>query len=130
MPRFGGLWIPDELLDERYARALLRSYFRRDSSGFVHLAVVSAPGSRSSSRPGPAGQLPYLKTGRPIAASSGVSAVQAPHHQARHPDRPGFQHRQVANAGLIGAPPVVDDQHVANPGPAEGLQEHGRRCPS
>ncbi len=52
-------------------------------------------------------------------------AVQAPHHQARHPGRPGLKHRQVADAGLIGAPAVVDDQHVAGPGPAEGLQEHG-----
>jgi hypothetical protein len=30
----------------------------------------------------------------------------------------------LARAGLIGAPAVVDDQHVAGPSLAEGLQEH------
>lgn len=40
MPRFGGLRIPEELLDEMHARALLRSYFRRDSSGFVYSGAM------------------------------------------------------------------------------------------
>ena len=40
MPRFGGLWIPDELLDETYARTLLRGYFRHDDSGYLYSGAM------------------------------------------------------------------------------------------
>lgn len=40
MPQFGGLWVPDELLDETYARSLLRSYFRRDRTGYVYSGAM------------------------------------------------------------------------------------------
>lgn len=36
MPMFGGLRVPDELLDEQYALDLLRRYFKRDADGYVY----------------------------------------------------------------------------------------------
>ncbi len=40
MPIFGGLWVPDELLDETYARGLLRGYFRRDGGGWMYSGAM------------------------------------------------------------------------------------------
>ena len=50
--------------------------------------------------------------------------MQAPHHQACHPGGLGLQYRQVADACLVRAAAVVDDQHVAGFGLTECLQEH------
>jgi len=50
--------------------------------------------------------------------------VQAPHRQGRHTSCLGLQHRQVADARLVRAAAVVDDQHVAGSCPAKCLQEH------
>jgi hypothetical protein len=40
VPIFGGLWVPDELLDETCARGLLRGYFRRDGGGRVYSGAM------------------------------------------------------------------------------------------
>lgn len=40
MAWFGELWVPNELLDETYARDLLRGYFQRDSSGYVYSGAM------------------------------------------------------------------------------------------
>ncbi|HET9896339.1 MAG TPA: DUF6308 family protein [Streptosporangiaceae bacterium] len=40
MTQFGGLNVPDLLLQEEYARALLRDYFRRDSDGYVYSGAM------------------------------------------------------------------------------------------
>lgn len=40
MTQFGGLKIPDMLLDEEYARSLLHDYFRRDGTGWVYSGAL------------------------------------------------------------------------------------------
>jgi hypothetical protein len=50
-------------------------------------------------------------------------AMEAPDDQCGHACAPGFERRQVADAGLVPAARVVDDEDVAGLGGAERLQE-------
>jgi hypothetical protein len=53
---FGRLWVPEELLDETYARGLLRDYFRRDDGGWVYSGAMfdtypAEPATAAASQP-------------------------------------------------------------------------------
>jgi hypothetical protein len=40
MTQFGGLKVPDALLDEQYARGLLLSYFQQDDAGYIYSGAL------------------------------------------------------------------------------------------
>src|SRR5215467_8332348 len=40
MAQVGGLWLPDVLLNEEYARGLIHDYFRRDSTGYLYSGAM------------------------------------------------------------------------------------------
>jgi hypothetical protein len=62
MAEFGGLRIPDVLLNEEYARGLIHDYFRRDSAGYVYSGAVfdtypADPASGTTGPPGAPGEI-------------------------------------------------------------------------
>src|ERR1700733_6286303 len=111
----------------------------RDEHHAVVIGEDDVPGA-DQVRPEPRGDqrlgLPLVQPHRPGRAAPVTEdrkadrgqlrrvAVQAPHHQARDTGGLGLQHRQVADARLVRAATVVDDQHVAGLCPAKCLQEH------
>ena len=137
-PGSGGL-VPLGLPDLVRGDQHLLGTLCRDEQHAVVISEDDVPGA-DQVRPEPRGDqrlgLPLVQPHRPGRVAAVAEdrkadrgefrrvAVQAPHHQARHPGGLGLQDRQVADAGLVQAAAVVDDQHVAGFGPAKCLQEH------
>jgi hypothetical protein len=71
MAQVGGLWLPDALLDEDYARGLVQEYFRRDSIGYVYSGAMfdTYPADPASGITAPPGTPNEITDGDLIALS-------------------------------------------------------------
>jgi hypothetical protein len=102
MAQVGGLWLPDVLLNEDYARGLIHDYFRRDSAGYVYSGAMFDT--------------------YPVDPASGITAPPGPPDEITDSDLGCPEHTGDPRHRIRGA-----DHHV---GPAQGdrstAREHSR----
>lgn len=95
MTRFGGLEIPDILLEEKYARGLLHSYFQRDGTGIVYSGAMfdtypAAPESGTTARPGATDEITdtdliaLSMLGIRVTGYQALTIMQKRHQDIRH----------------------------------------------
>jgi uncharacterized protein DUF6308 len=126
MAQYGGLRIPDVLLNEGYARGLIQDYFRRDSAGYVYSGAMfdtypADPASGITMPPATPGQI----TDSDLVALS-MLGIRATGYEALIIT----QDRQKEIEGLLASIPAnahIEEEasagHLARGGPAWTLWE-------